>query len=127
VVALPGDADTRVEEVPRRHPGERPVRRRLPGGSPSCPWEAPQRRVAGADAGTESRGTVNAVHFAPAPAPPGTGTPTARPHVTEGVGLTRSRGGEVVIRPGRRRLAPAQRGAPARCRPADHVLNHLAV
>jgi hypothetical protein len=29
--------------------------------------------------GTESRGKVNAVHFALAPAPPGTATPTARP------------------------------------------------
>ena len=29
--------------------------------------------------GTASRGKVNAVHFALAPAPPGTGAPTVRP------------------------------------------------
>jgi len=66
--------------------------------------------------GTASRGKVNAVHFAP-----GARTAWHRHahgqtlHVTEGVGLTQSRGGDVVvIRPGDTVWCPPGATTPAK-------------
>jgi quercetin dioxygenase-like cupin family protein len=78
--------------------------------------------------GTASRGKVNAVHFAP-----GARTAWHRHahgqtlHVTEGIGLTQSRGGDVVvIRPGATVWCPPGEwhwhGAAA-----DHFMTHLAI
>ena len=78
--------------------------------------------------GTQSRGKVNAVHFTP-----GARTAWHRHvngqtlHVTEGVGLTRSRGGEVtVIRPGDTVWCPPGEWHWHGASP-DHLMTHLAI
>jgi quercetin dioxygenase-like cupin family protein len=78
--------------------------------------------------GTESRGKVNAVHFAP-----GARTAWHRHangqtlHVTEGIGLTRSRGGDVLaIRPGDTVWCPPGEWHWHGAAP-DHFMTHLAI
>ena len=78
--------------------------------------------------GTAARGKVNAVHFAP-----GARTAWHRHahgqtlHVTEGVGLTQSRGGDVVvIRPGDTVWCPPGEWHWHGATP-DHFMTHLAI